>query len=279
MPMKLESQYVGASKRLSTFDISYSSLRKNSDLVILCHGYKGFKDWGPWNLVADSFATAGYDFLKFNFSHNGGTLQNPIDFHDPAAFAQNTYSKELRDIECILERVGEGFQMVHEKRNYDRIYLIGHSRGGGMAILAAAKFPQINKLITWAAVSDFSQQFDFDMEKWKTDGAVHVKNARTGQLLPHNYSFYTDFVDNRKELDIPTTAKEIKQPWLIAHGYDDEAVNLSNADYLKSLNQQSKLVIIKKTGHTFGASHPWKEKSLPPKLEALVGITLDFIAS
>jgi pimeloyl-ACP methyl ester carboxylesterase len=277
--MKYNSEYVGASERKSAFDISYSPLRKNRDLVIFCHGYKGFKDWGPWSPLALSFVSSGYDFLKFNFSHNGGTIDNPIDFPDTDAFAQNTYSKELRDIECILERVEEGFQLGNEKRNYDRIHLIGHSRGGGMAILAAAKFPQINKLITWAAVSDFSDRFNFDMVKWKADGVIHVKNTRTDQLLPHNYSFYTDFVDNHKELDIPSCAKKLKLPWLIAHGQDDEAVSISSADHLKSLNHQAKLVIIKETGHTFQGSHPWKEESLPPKLDALVGFTLDFIAS
>jgi pimeloyl-ACP methyl ester carboxylesterase len=276
--MKFESHYVGASERKSAFDISYSPLRKNRDLVIFCHGYKGFKDWGPWNLLAKRFASFGYDFLKFNFSHNGGTVNNPIDFTDTRAFARNTYSKELRDIECILERVHKGFSLNNEKRNYDQIHLIGHSRGGGMGILAAAKFPQINKLITWAAVSDFSGRFNFDMEKWKIDGVTQVANSRTGQMLPHNYSFYTDFVSNRKELDIPSLAKELKIPWLIAHGQDDQAVCISNADYLKTLNSQAPLIIIKEADHTFGGSHPWKEKSLPPKLEALADSTINFIA-
>jgi pimeloyl-ACP methyl ester carboxylesterase len=275
--MKLESQYAGSENRLSAFDITFSPLRKNHDLVIFCHGYKGFKDWGPWNQLAEYFASAGYDFLKFNFSHNGGTVENPIDFPDTEAFAQNTYTKELYDIEQILKRVQEGFDFENSKRKYKRIFLIGHSRGGGMAILAAAKFPVINKLITWAAVSDFSKRFNFDIEKWKNDGVTHVKNSRTGQMLPHNYSFYTDFISNKAELDIPVLAKELTLPWLIAHGYDDEAVCISNADYLKTLNSRAQLLIIKEAGHTFGGSHPWKKQTLPTKLETLTDSTIEFI--
>ncbi|MCZ4408417.1 alpha/beta hydrolase [Cryomorphaceae bacterium 1068] len=276
--MKFKSLFVGASGRRSTFDMTYSPIRKNQDLVIFCHGYKGFKDWGPWNLVAQQFASSGYDFLKFNFSHNGGTVEDSIDFPDTEAFAKNTYSKELEDIGYILNRVEGGFQVNGELRKYDQIHLIGHSRGGGMAILAATKYVQIDKLITWAAVSDFSKRFNFNLDKWKSDGVAHVKNSRTGQMLPHNFSFYTDFIEHRNELDIPVAAKKVKIPWLIAHGQSDEAVCLSNADYLKSLNQDAKFLIIQKAGHTFGGTHPWKEETLPTKLKALADHTIDFIA-
>lgn len=275
--MKQESQYIGSKNRHSALDITFSPLRENHDLVIFCHGYKGFKDWGPWNLLAEHFALAGFDFLKFNFSHNGGTVDDPIDFPDTEAFAQNTYSKELNDLQCILNRAQEGFYFENKKRKYNRIHLIGHSRGGGIAILAAAKFSEIDKLITWAAVSDFSERFDFDMEKWKRDGVTHIKNGRTGQLLPHNYTFYTDFISKRKELDIPSASKRLKLPWLIAHGRNDEAVCISNADYLKTMNGQAEFLLINKAGHTFGGSHPWKEKSLPPQLEALAVNTIGFI--
>jgi len=275
--MKTESQYVGSENRLSAFDITFSPLRENQDLVIFCHGYKGFKDWGPWNLLADYFASAGYDFLKFNFSHNGGTVENPIDFPDTEAFAQNTYTKELYDIEQIITKAQEGFNIENSRRQYKQIFLIGHSRGGGMAVLAADKFQGIDKLITWAAVSDFNDRFNFDMQKWKNDGVAHIKNGRTGQMLPHNYSFYTDFVSNRGELDIPVSAKKLSLPWLIAHGYDDEAVCISNADYLKSLNSRAQFLIIKEAGHTFGGSHPWKKQTLPSKLEALADSTIEFI--
>ena len=49
-------------------------------LVIFAHGYKGYKDWGAWNLMAEKFAKNGFYFVKFNFSHNGTSLENPIDF-------------------------------------------------------------------------------------------------------------------------------------------------------------------------------------------------------
>ena len=60
----------------------------SNPLIIFCHGYKGFKDWGAWNLMAEAFAKIGFCFIKFNFSHNGGTIEQPIDFPDLEAFWQ-----------------------------------------------------------------------------------------------------------------------------------------------------------------------------------------------
>ena len=48
-------------------DFSFSTGLKKNPLVIFCHGYKGYKDWGAWNLVADEFVKKGFSFVKFNF--------------------------------------------------------------------------------------------------------------------------------------------------------------------------------------------------------------------
>src|SRR6056297_3498830 len=91
--------YSGADDRMSPFDVFLSGSGADKPLVVFAHGYKGFKDWGAWHLVGKAFAEAGFDFLKFNFSHNGGTVAEPIDFPDLHAFSRNTYTKELEDLE------------------------------------------------------------------------------------------------------------------------------------------------------------------------------------
>lgn len=275
--MNTQYVYQGSDDRPSCLDVTFSDIRKFDELVIFLHGYKGFKDWGPWNEVAKRFSDAGFDFLKFNFSHNGGTVDNPIDFPDLEAFAKNTYSKELVDVDRVVKRAAKGFEVNGEKRTYKKFHLIGHSRGGGIAILHASRHPEIEKLVTWAAVSDFADRFNFDMDKWKEEGVTYIRNSRTDQMMPHNYTYYTDFVANRDLLDIPEAARQVNQPWLIAHGEKDEAVCISNADYLKSQNPNSELLIVSKTGHTFGARHPWDELHLPEKLDQLVQRTIKFL--
>src|SRR5690606_15053818 len=89
-------------KKPILWDAFFNANQTQKPLVIFCHGYKGFKDWGAWDLVANHFAEAHFFFVKFNFSHNGGTMDQPIDFPDLESFAENNYSKELEDLDDLI---------------------------------------------------------------------------------------------------------------------------------------------------------------------------------
>ena len=271
--------YTGSGNRKSPFDLYLANQPSGKPLVVFAHGYKGFKNWGSWDLVAQSFAEAGFDFLKFNFSHNGGTVENPIDFPDLEAFSENTYSRELEDLEAITQLALSGIAVDGEKRSWDKVALIGHSRGGGIAIIHAARSKNICYLATWASVADYGERFDFDMEEWKRTGVTTVRNGRTHQDMPHKYSFYADYITNKEKLSIENSARKINIPWLIAHGETDEAVELENAQRLARWNKDAKSVIISGGTHTFGASHPRKEDTIPDALKLLVSKTIEFFNS
>ena len=51
-------------KKPILYDVYYNETEKPLPMVIFCHGYKGFKDWGAWHLVAEAFAEAGFCFVK-----------------------------------------------------------------------------------------------------------------------------------------------------------------------------------------------------------------------
>ena len=59
-------------------DFAYEPTNTLKPVIIFVHGFKGFKDWGHFNLLMDYFVQQGFVFVKFNFSHNGGTVENPI---------------------------------------------------------------------------------------------------------------------------------------------------------------------------------------------------------
>ena len=176
-------------------DLTYINSNQEKDLIIFCHGYKGFKDWGCWNLMANKFVSSGFHFLKFNFSHNGGTITNPIDFPDLKAFSENNYSIEVNDVSRVIEFVKSDKLSL----NYRNTHIIGHSRGGGIACLAASKFKEIKNLITLASVSNFGERFPNhnEIEKWKKNGVRYVENMRTKQMLPHLYQFYQNYLENQ----------------------------------------------------------------------------------
>ena len=119
-------------------DLFYTVNGTRKDVVIFCHGYKGYKDWGAWNQVAEEFALNNFFFVKMNFSHNGGTPEQPIDFPDLEAFGNNNYLKELDDLETVLDWLFAE-QSLNSEINLKKVNLIGHSRGGGIVLIKASE--------------------------------------------------------------------------------------------------------------------------------------------
>ena len=267
------------SKKPLVYDAFYNANGKAKPLVLFSHGYKGFKDWGSWDLVAQTFSEANFFFVKFNFSHNGGTAENPIDFPDLNAFAENNYSKELNDIDCILNYLLSENNLFKQEIDFNDITLIGHSRGGGISIIKASEDSRITRLITWASVSGFGKRMSTtgDLEKWKKDGVKFVLNGRTKQQMPHNYQFYEDFKDNEIRLNIELATKRIKIPFLIVHAINDPSVLFSEAENLHVWNSTSKLIKIENSNHVFNASHPWSEKEMPSALQKVTTESIAFI--
>lgn len=262
--------------------ILYNIYREDTNaaqpLIIFCHGYKGFKDWGAWHLVAEAFAKAGFCFMKFNFSHNGGTMEQPIDFPDLEAFAENNFSKELDDLDRILDLVTSGNENF--PKNISEISLIGHSRGGGIVLIKTQEDFRINKVATWASVSDFKARFQEgtdEFENWKKTGVTYVENGRTKQQMPHGFQFYLDFKENEERFNIKKAAKNLKVPQLIIHGSEDPTVSLKEARAIHSWNPKSELEVIDDADHVFGASHPWEENILPSDLKKVIETTIGFL--
>lgn len=257
-------------------DAFYPENRQNLPLVIFAHGYKGYKDWGAWNLMAEKFAEAGYYFVKFNFSHNGTTLENPSEFADLEAFGHNNFSKEMSDYDAVLNYFQEQPEI-----NKDAIAIIGHSRGGGISVIKAGEDERIKALVTFAGVSNFKYRFPNQQrfEDWKTEGVMYSENKRTNQQMPHYFQFYEDFEENERRFDIQHAAQHLEKPFLIIQGTNDEAVKDKEAFLLHEWAKNSELIEIPNANHTFGAIEPWKENKLPADLNKAILTALLFLKS
>lgn len=261
-------------------DIHFPSDGEELPIVIFAHGYKGFKDFGAWRQIGDQFAENGFVFVRFNFSHNGTTPENPLDFVDLEAFGENNYSKELSDFNHVIDYLYD-LACENPMWNEEDISIIGHSRGGGMAILTADQNKKVKKLITWAAINSTYRGMPTgeELKKWKDNGVRYVLNGRTKQNMPHYYQFYTDLEENKDLLDIENHARSLSIPWLILHGDTDEAVPLEDALKLNKWQQRSTLKIIKNGSHTFSIVHPWKIEELSPEMQEVVDSSIKFIKS
>jgi len=259
-------------------DLFYKQTLKEKPVIIFCHGYKGFKDWGAWNLMAKIFANAGFCFLKFNFSHNGGTAEKPIDFPDLEAFGNNNYTKELDDLEAVIDWICNIDKLQNEV-DLNNISLIGHSRAGGIVTIKAEENARISKVISLAGVCDFGKRTatSGDLEQWKKDGVKYVVNGRTKQQMPHFYQFYEDFKQNKNRLTIKRSVANLKIPYLIIHGNNDTSVFIEEAKNLHSWNSKSQLEIIENANHVFNTSHPWEKEFLSEELKKTIQICIDFL--
>ncbi|SNR13973.1 alpha/beta hydrolase family protein [Tenacibaculum jejuense] len=261
-------------------DVFYKSNHQKKDVIIFCHGYKGFKDWGAWDLMGEAFAEAGLFFMKFNFSHNGTTTENPLEFGDLEAFGNNNYSKELDDLNKVIDWCSQEEKFKNEI-NENAIALLGHSRAGGIVCIKAEEDPRVKKVISLAGVSDYKRRTATtgELESWKNDGVKYILNGRTGQQMPHFYQFYEDFIANEDRLTIKRAVKNLKIPFCIIHGNADTSIAISEAEDLLSWNPSAAFHIIENANHVFGAKHPWLEAKAPSDLQKVVAICKSFLGN
>jgi pimeloyl-ACP methyl ester carboxylesterase len=223
--------------------------------VIVCHGFKGFAHWAFFPYLARTLAEDGLNAITFDFS-GSGIGPDRESFTQAEAFAHNTFSRELEDLE-LVEDYGRRRKWIHGKFG-----LFGHSRGGGMAILyAAAQAADVSSLVTWAAISYPNRWSPEDVITWRRRGHTEITNSRTGQVM----RLETDLLDDvelhgKTKVNIEAAAAKIRAPWLIIHGTADETVPSSEAEHLHSLSKgMSTLRLIEGANHGFSATHPLNE--------------------
>ena len=167
-------------------DVRYLEDKHQKPVIIFVHGFKGFKDWGHFNLIADYFANQGFVYVKINLSHNGTTPENPIDFVDLEAFGNNNFSIELDDLGVLINYLFSNESIIPENEiDLNKLSLIGHSRGGGLVLLKTSEDERVKKVITFAAIHDLEKRWPQSfIDDWKEKGVQYVYNGRTEQNMP-----------------------------------------------------------------------------------------------
>jgi pimeloyl-ACP methyl ester carboxylesterase len=237
--------------------------------VIICHGFKGFAHFAFFPYLADQLAEAGFRAITFDFS-GSGVGDDRENFTNPLAFTHNTYLQELDDLEAVL-----GEARVNDWID-DGYGLLGHSRGGGIAILHAARDPDVKALVTWAAISTTNRWAPDVVHAWRESGFIDIPNARTGQTIPLSTDILREVEDyGETRLNIAAAAARIESPWLILHGDSDETLPVAEAERLASLSGgRATLRVMQGANHTFGGKHPLTE--VTPMLAGTVRETVEF---
>jgi esterase/lipase len=250
---------------LVDYHLSEQRTSFKTPVIVFLHGFKGFKDWGAFNQMAEIWTKKGFLVFKLSFSHNGTTLEKPLDFEDLEAFGENSITKELSDTATLINFICNTKSDL-PRRNMEDIRLVGHSRGGSTAIIYASKDRRIKKIITLSAVSDLEARYfnKKNQKEWQKNDVVVIENTRTNQKMPLYESFYKDFKNNPTNYSVKEATQKLNQtnvPQLIIHGAKDKAVTPQDAQDIfewsdSTLSQNVRLALVEDADHTYNTTHP-----------------------
>jgi fermentation-respiration switch protein FrsA (DUF1100 family) len=222
------------------------------------------------------FVHEGFAFIKFNFSFNGIALEGGEELSDLQAFAENNFSIELDDLGQVIDWVET--HAGHWNFNTQKIFLIGHSRGGGLVLLKATEDVRVAGVVSWAGVTDLGRYWMGDLlDHWLRDGVQYVLNARTGQQMPMKIQFYHDYINNKHRFDLYSRLHLLTQPVLHIHGTADAAVPYSWGTEFKERHPAITLHSIEGADHVFGSRHPWEHPEPAPGVREVLNRTVSFL--
>lgn len=249
------SLFTSVNNELTVTVYGYENLGKNPTLIYV-HGFKGFKDWGFVPFTAEYFESKGYAVITFNFSHNGiGKIKD--EFTEVDKFADNTYSLEVSELSEMIDAYFFGF---FGNNSNSRIGLIGHSRGGAIAILTAKKRKEVNAVAVWSSIASVDRYTTRQKKEWIKQGYAEIVNSRTNQVMKLNLSVLDDIEKNKeKKLNIEYAVEKYNRPLLIVHGEQDLTVPVKEGRRIFNASnpKKTRLITIPAAGHTFDIVHPF----------------------
>ncbi len=255
-------------------DTRAATRNETAPAVIVHHGFKGFKDYAFLPVYAERLARSG--FVAVTASVSGSGVDADGDFTRLDRFAANTYSRELDDLGTVLRALQGGELGTAPPSS---IGIVGHSRGGAMALCLAREAPSIAAVVTWAAMGRVRRHTDPELSAWKRAGTISILNTRTRQQLPLNYEIVEDCLAHEHgRLDVAAAAATLDRPWLQVHGTADETIPIEEgrALHAEAHAELAETFWVEGADHVFGSRHPWAGAS--EAMEQVFNRTTQFLA-
>ena len=253
-PTRLDFQIPHASGKLMHGEIRFRPPADRKPVILICHSFMAFKEWGFFPYVGETFARNGFVSVTFNFTHNGviGSGNRITDFD---SFSENTISREIEDVGLVLDALCSGARDF-PSLDANRIILFGHSRGGGIAIMRTSSDPRIKGLVTWSAIASFDRWTDHQKKRWRRDGFLPLARDSAASPLRLGLSLLNDLESAGERLSISRAASRISVPWLIVHGRADVMVPPKEAEALFSASgrDSTTMRLFDGVGHLYNAA-------------------------
>jgi uncharacterized protein len=239
-----------------------ASISSSVPLIIILHGFKGFRNYSflPW--VAQHGAASNAAVLRICFSLNGmkntsWLVQSTDDF------AQNTISRECDDVADTIAAVQQNEQFRQLREHWDGTFsLIGHSRGGGVALVAASELlsaepSRLRRVAAWNSVGTWLRWTPRQATAWKEAGSFEMQNQRTLQMLTMNASYIDDIERSADRLDLASACSRLGNKLRLIHAQHDLTVPLREIEQLATeAGVADHVHVLSNTTHTFNMEHP-----------------------
>lgn len=240
-------------------------------VAIVIHGFKGFMEWGFFPWLCERLSSTGVAACRFDMSRNG-IGDDPETFDRLDLFERDTYSIQLSDLSRVVDHVRSNPEIGSLP-----MFLVGHSRGGAIALLGASRIGGLSGVVTWSSISSTDRWDEGMKREWRAKGYLDVLNSRTKQVMRMSTAVLDDLEQNRARLDVLSAVKSMKLPLLVIHGGNDESVSPDDAREISGATPHASIMMVSGAGHTFNAIHPLV--NVPRELDLVGHVTARFITA
>ncbi len=251
---KIVSEYSLSEGESMRIDVRYKKETNYAPIIIFCHGFRAYRNWGFIPFVCQQLAMSGGIAVNFDFALNGINNDNTIIKYNTEEFARNTIMHEVDNLIQVVQYV-QNIPEVKARKNGE-IHLVGHSRGAGIACLVANKMNTelevINSLSLWNAIATFDRFTEHQKNLWRKYNELKFYNPPTDQELSISYKYYDCILRTCPTPRFHSILQNLDIPVQIIHATEDLVTKIEEAELLHELIPYSTLYRIPKVGHDFG---------------------------
>ncbi len=204
-------------------------------LAILCPGYLDSKDYQHLVSLAGMLCQQGYTVVRFDPTGTWASAGNIADY---------THTQYLQDIKAVVE-------YMLRQAHYNHVLLGGHSRGGQMALLYAARDPRIS--LVFGIMPSSGPITGQRRREWEATGFELKQKEQPGRP-GRTREFRVPFSNcrDRDQYDVVADVKEINAPIILITGERDEQVLPADVkEIYDSANEPKKFIVIPRIGHDY----------------------------
>ncbi|MCH2135654.1 MAG: lysophospholipase [Phycisphaerales bacterium] len=248
-------------------------------VVVLVHGFKGYKDYGMFPHLAGAVCRAGWIVHRVSLSHSGmGHGHGPFD---EARFEKDTWNRGVEDLQAICGAIDSGVLAGQGAG----VVLAGHSRGGSLVLTAAGRHGTdgslggVRGVVSLSAPAQLNGLKEEDQARLLKEGRLQSPSARTGQMLHVGRGWLQEQLDDPPGHDLHGLVARIKAPILLVHGTDDEAVPASAAPRIaQAAPGNVQVELLEGANHVFNTPNPFDGESPSQQLRDMEAAVVRFLS-